>query len=170
MQNAIEYMKRGELVPDETVLNMVGERLHCLQCSGGFLLDGFPRTVAQAKALDQLLENHDLQLTAVFDYELPIEKIIARISGRRTCSNCKVAYHLTDRPPTIAGLCDNCGGKLFQRDDDRPEAVKARMDVYQSATKPLINFYQRRKLLVTISAEGLPEETYQRTLQATQTL
>lgn len=168
MQNALDYMKRGELVPDETVLNMVGERLRCLQCSGGFLLDGFPRTVAQAKALEQLLESQDIQLTAVFNYDLPINQIVSRISGRRTCSSCKAVYHLSSRPPKTADLCDLCGGKLFQREDDRAEAVKIRMEAYQNSTKPLVNFYQRRKLLVTISAEGSPEEIYERTLQAAQ--
>jgi adenylate kinase len=163
MQNALDYMKRGELVPDETVLNMVGERLRCLNCSGGFLLDGFPRTVAQAKALEQLLESHDIELSAVFDFELPIEQIVARISGRRTCADCKAVYHITSRPPKVADVCDQCGGKLFQREDDRPEAVKVRMEAYHHSTKPLIDFYQQRGLLITIAAEGTPEEIYKRT-------
>jgi adenylate kinase len=168
MQNALDYMKRGELVPDETVLNMVGERLRCLQCSGGFLLDGFPRTVAQAKALEQLLDNHGIKLTAVLNYDLPIEQIVARISGRRTCANCKAVYHLASKPPKAADLCDNCGGKLFQREDDRPEAVKVRMEAYENSTRPLIQFYKSRKLLRTIPAEGAPEEIYQRTFQTAQ--
>jgi adenylate kinase len=168
MQNALDYMKRGELVPDETVLNMVGERLRCLQCAGGFLLDGFPRTVAQAKALEQLLDNHGIKLTAVLNYDLPIEKIVARISGRRTCANCKTVYHLASKPPKIADLCDNCGGKLFQREDDRPEAVKVRMEAYENSTRPLIQFYKSRKLLMTIPAEGTPEEIYQRTFRNAQ--
>jgi adenylate kinase len=170
MQNALEYMRRGELVPDETVLNLVGERLRCLQCSGGFLLDGFPRTVAQAKALEQLLDNHGIKLSAVFNYELPIKRIVARISGRRTCANCKAVYHLESRPPKAAGLCDNCGGQLFQREDDRPEAVKVRMEAYEKSTRPLIEFYQQRSLLLTIPAEGSPEEIYQRTLRAAQAI
>ena len=166
MQNALVYMKRGDLVPDETVLDMVGERLRCLNCSGGFLLDGFPRTVAQAKALEKLLESQDIRLTAVFDYELPIEQIVARISGRRTCAKCKAVYHVATRPPKVADVCDQCGGKLLQREDDRPEAVKVRMEAYQKSTKPLIDFYQQRGLLVTIAADGSPEEIYQRTLKA----
>ncbi len=163
IQNALDYMKRGELVPDETVLNMVGERLRCLSCSGGFLLDGFPRTVAQAKALEQLLENHGIKLTAAFNYELPVETIVSRIAGRRTCSNCKAVYHLTTHPPKIADTCDHCGGKLFQREDDRPEAVKVRMEAYHTSTRPLIDFYQKRGLLMNIEAEGTPEAIYQRT-------
>lgn len=163
MESALVHMKRGDLVPDETVLDMVGERLCCLNCSGGFLLDGFPRTVAQAKALEQLLESQDIKLTAVFDYELPIEQIVARLSGRRTCAGCKAVYHVTTRPPKVAGVCDHCGGELIQREDDRPESVKVRMEAYQSSTRPLIDFYQQRGLLVTISADGSPEEIYKRT-------
>jgi len=166
MKNALDYMRRGDLVPDETVLNMVGERLKCLNCSGGFLLDGFPRTVAQAKALEQLLESHGVKLTSVFNYDLPIEKIVARISGRRTCASCKAVYHVATRPPKIADTCDQCGDKLLQREDDRPEAVKVRMEAYENSTRPLIEFYQQRGLLITIEAEGSPEEIYQRTWRA----
>jgi len=169
MQNALDYMKRGELVPDETVLNMVGERLRCLSCTGGFLLDGFPRTVAQAMALEQLLESNGIELTAVFDYELPLEQIVARLSGRRTCTLCKTVYHVASRPPKVAGICDQCGGKLFQREDDRSEAVKMRMEAYQTATEPLIDFYQQRNLLVSIAADGTPEEIYQRTRRSLRT-
>ncbi len=163
MQSALEFMRRGDLVPDQTVLDMIRERLRCLNCSGGFLLDGFPRTVAQAKVLETLLEDHHVQLTAVFNYELPLDKIIARIAGRRTCSVCKVVYHLDTLPPRVAGLCDRCGGKLVLREDDRPEAVEVRMAAYQAAARPLINFYLQRHLLVNISAEGTPEEIYKRT-------
>lgn len=163
MQNALDYMKRGDLVPDETVLNLVGERLKCLSCSGGFLLDGFPRTVAQAMALEQLLESHQIKLSVVFNYEMAIEQIVDRISGRRTCADCKTVYHVTTRPPKIADVCDRCGGKLFQREDDRSESVKVRMTAYQELTQPLIDFYEKRNLLVTIPAIGTPEEIYQRT-------
>jgi len=163
MRNALDYMKRGDLVPDETVLNMVSERLRCLSCSGGFLLDGFPRTVAQAKALDQLLESHDIPLSVVINYDMPIEQIVARISGRRTCTKCKSVYHVANRPPQVAGVCDHCGGQLVQREDDRPESVKVRMEAYQKSTRPLIQFYQERELLVSISAEGSPEEVFDRT-------
>jgi adenylate kinase len=163
MESALVYMKRGDLVPDETVLDMVSERLRCLNCSGGFLLDGFPRTVAQAKALEKLMESQDIRLSAVFDYELPIEQIVARLSGRRTCAKCKAVYHVATRLPKVAGVCDHCGGKLIQREDDRPESVKVRMAAYQKSTKPLIEFYQQRGLLVTVAADGSPEEIYQRT-------
>ena len=166
MRNALDYMKRGDLVPDETVLNLVGERLHCLNCSGGFLLDGFPRTVAQAKALEQLLESHSIRLSAVFNYVLPPEEIAFRISGRRTCPDCKTVYHLTTRPSKFGDRCDLCGAKLFQREDDRPEAAKVRMEAHQKSAAPLIEFYRQRELLVTIPTEGTPEQICQRTLLA----
>jgi len=165
MAGALECMKRGDLVPDGTVLDLIGERLRCLNCSGGFLLDGFPRTAAQAKALEKLLESQDLRLSAVFDYELPIDQTVARLSGRRTCAGCNAVYHVASRPPRVAGICDHCGGKLFQREDDRPESVKVRMEAYQKSTRPLIDFYQQRGLLVTIAADGSPEEIYKRTRQ-----
>jgi adenylate kinase len=165
MQSALVFMKRGDLVPDGTVLDMISERLRCLNCSGGFLLDGFPRTVAQAKALEQLLKSQDIQLTVVFDYELPLEQIITRLSGRRTCAGCQAVYHVATRPPNVAGVCDHCGGKLLQRDDDRPESIKVRMEAYQKSTKPLIDFYKQLGLLVTIAADGSSEEIYERTRQ-----
>jgi adenylate kinase len=166
MQEALDYMKRGALVPDETVLGMIRERMNCLKCPGGFLLDGFPRTVAQAEALELLLKQAGVQLTGVFNYDLPIEKIVARISGRRTCAGCKAVYHIANMPSKVDGVCDKCGGKLFQREDDRPESVKVRMAAYEKSTRPLIEFYQKRGLLVTISAEGTPQEVDLRTRAA----
>ena len=124
---ALDYMRRGELVPDATVLDMVRERLGCLKCETGFLLDGFPRTVAQAEALDRLLQAERLGLNAVLSYELPIDTIVARLGGRRTCANCKAVYHLTARPSQVDGVCDHCGGKLYQREDVRPESILVRM-------------------------------------------
>jgi adenylate kinase len=166
MDHALDFMRRGDLVPDETVLDLVGERLRCLHCGGGFLLDGFPRTVAQAGALEELLQPEELALTAVINYELPLEEVVARISGRRTCSNCKAVYHVASRPPRVEGVCDNCGGKLFQREDDRPESVRVRMEAYEKNTRPLIHFYRQRGLLVPIVAGGTPEETFRRTMVA----
>lgn len=170
MQNALECLKRGETVPDETVLNLVGERLHCLQCSGGFMLDGFPRTVAQAKALDQLLDSHEIHLSGVFNYTLSVEKLVIRTSGRRTCTHCHAAYHITDKPSKTADECDLCGGKLFQREDDRPEAVKIRLEAYEKSSRPLLDYYRQRGVLINIPADGTPEEIYHRTILATQLL
>ena len=165
---ALEYMRRGDLVPDETVLAMVAERVGCLRCEGGFLLDGFPRTVAQAEALEKLLAGERLKLDAVLSYELPLEQVVARLSGRRTCPNCKAVFHVEARPPKVAGICDHCGGKLYQREDDRPESIRVRMEAYERSTAPLADFFRRRKLLVSISAEGSPEEIFKRGLDALQ--
>jgi len=166
MHHALGFMRRGELVPDEIVLTLVSERTRCLQCRGGFLLDGFPRTIAQAEALEKLLKTQKVSLTAVLNYELPREEIISRISGRRTCSNCKAVYHVASRPPRAEGVCDKCGGKLFQREDDRPESVSVRLEAYEKSTRPLIQFYQERGLLVPIIAGGTPDETFQRSMVA----
>ncbi len=161
---SLEYMRRGALVPDETVLALVTERLGCLRCEGGFLLDGFPRTVAQAEALEKLLAQERLQLDAVLSYELPLEQVVARLSGRRTCPGCKAVFHVDARPPKTEGVCDHCGGQLYQREDDRPESIRVRMEAYEKSTSPLADFYRRRNLLLPISAEGSPEEIFERTL------
>jgi len=165
---ALQFMRRGDLVPDETVLSLVSERVKCLKCDGGFLLDGFPRTVAQAEALESLLTKHRIPLDAVVSYDLRIDRIVARLSGRRTCSTCKAVFHVEALPPKIPGICDHCGGGLYQREDDRPESVRVRMQAYETSTAPLADFYQRRGLLRSISAEGTPEEICQRTLEALQ--
>jgi adenylate kinase len=162
---ALDYMVRGELAPDQTVVDLVRERRECLRWPGGFLLDGFPRTVAQAEALAGMLEEMDLQLDGVIDLVLPIEEIVSRLSGRRTCANCKSVFHVTSRPPKVSGVCDNCRGPLIQRDDDRPEAVRVRMAAYQRSTAPLVDYYRKQGLLVEVDAHGSPEEIVQRTLK-----
>ena len=163
LKQALEAMRKGELVSDQTVLAIVEERIACLRCGGGFLLDGFPRTVIQAEALTALLAKKNVKLDAVLSYELPIDTIVARLSGRRTCEQCKAVYHVQTKPPKAEGVCDACGGKLVQRDDDRPESVKVRMAAYESSTAPLADYYRRQKLLVSVPAEGSPEAIYQRT-------
>jgi formate dehydrogenase gamma subunit len=165
MESALSFMARGELVPDETVLDVICERVGCLSCGGGFLLDGFPRTVAQAEALEKLLKAEDLPLTAVIDYELPIDKIVERLAGRRVCSSCKGVFHVTDKLPAPE-VCPKCGGSLLQREDDRPEAIRVRMEAYHRSTEPLIEYYRQRGLLVTISAEGIAPEILRRTVAA----
>lgn len=164
MKAALDYMRRGALVPDATVWDMVRERGGCLRCGGGFLLDGFPRTLAQAELLMVLMKNEGLALTAVLNYELPVSEIVARLGGRRTCEKCKAVYHLTERPPKVAGICDRCGGALFQREDDRPESIKVRLEAYDRSTAPLINFYKSLGLLLPIAATGSPESICERTL------
>jgi len=168
MTAALEFMKRGDLVPDSTVLDIVRERVACLRCENGFLLDGFPRTVAQADALQTILANEKIKLDAVVNYELPIDEIVARISGRRTCTKCKAVFHVTAMPPKQAGICDKCGGQLTQREDDRPEAVRVRMEVYEKSTAPLAEFYQKRGLLMPVAATGSPEEIVTRALKILQ--
>jgi adenylate kinase len=130
------------------------------------LLDGFPRTIAQAQTLDALLAEQGMSLDAIVDYELPTEEIVARLSGRRTCPRCKAVYHVTTRPPVAAGVCDQCGGALVQRDDDRPESVRVRMQTYQASTRPLTEYYGRTGKLATIQASGTPPEILERTLAA----
>jgi len=165
LTSALHCMRRGELVSDETVLALIAERVGCLKCEGGFLLDGFPRTVAQAEALEALLSKNRLQLDAVISYDLPIEKIVSRLSGRRTCPQCKAVFHIEALPPKVEGVCDHCGAKLYQREDDRPESVRVRMQAYETSTAPLAEFYKVRGLLRSVSAEGIPEEICARTLQ-----
>jgi adenylate kinase len=166
MQAAQAFMRRGELVPDETVWEMVHERVACLRCGGGFILDGFPRTLMQAESLKSLLEREHLQLAAVVNYELSIEEIVSRLSGRRTCKGCKSVFHVTERPPKAEGRCDHCDGELFQREDDRPESIKIRMEAYSRSTAPLIEFYQNLGLLLSVKATGSPEEICAKTIAA----
>lgn len=166
LSTALDLMSQGALVPDKTVLDMVRERVRCLKCPGGFLLDGFPRTVPQAEAMDEMLRFEKIPINAVLNYELPLEKVIARLSGRRTCSNCKAVFHVQNRPTKKEGICDQCGGALFQRDDDRPEAIRVRMEAYGKSTAPLTEYYQKTGLLVTIPAEGTPQEILERSFKA----
>jgi len=168
LTSALQFMRRGELVPDQTVLDLVAERVGCLKCEGGFLLDGFPRTVTQANALEALLARNHIRLDAVINYELPIDQIVARLSGRRTCPECKAVFHVQARPPRVEGICDHCGAKLYQREDDRPESIRVRMEAYEKSTVPLAEFYRTRGLLRSISAEGEPKEILERTLEALQ--
>jgi adenylate kinase len=166
LNQALEAMRRGELVSDAMVLDLVSERLRCLECQGGFLLDGFPRTTSQAEALERLLSDQDLQLDAVLDYQLPASELVPRLAGRRTCVNCQAVFHLTARPPARPGICDHCGGELFQREDDRPEAIQVRLETYDRSTAPLEDFYRQRNLLVEIPCQGNPEAIFERTLTA----
>jgi len=164
MRAALDFMRRGELVPDTTVWEMVRERRQCiLQCSG-FILDGFPRTLAQAGLLRKLMEEESLSLSAVVNYELPVEEIVRRLSGRRTCSQCKSVFHVTERPPKTENVCDRCGGTLYQREDDVPQSISVRLEAYHSSTAPLIQFYNDLGVLVRVDAQGSPDEILARTL------
>jgi len=166
MKSALDCMRRGDLVPDSTVLDMVRERTACLRCGGGFILDGFPRTLEQAEALAELLASEKLPLTAVVNYELPESEIVARLGGRLTCEKCKAVFHAVERPPKVSGVCDLCHGKLFQREDDRPESIRIRLEAYDRLTFPLIQFYKKAGLLLTVAATGAPNEICAKTLTA----
>jgi adenylate kinase len=158
MKAATGYMRSGALVLGSTAWEMVRERSGCLHCSGGFILDGFPRTLSQAESLKQLMQDVGLSLTAVVNYDLPATEIVDRLSGRRTCEQCRTVFHVTERPPKAEGVCDRCGGKLFQREDDRPESIKVRLEAYEQSTAPLVAFYQNLGLLVQVDASGAPDK------------
>jgi adenylate kinase len=163
---ALEFMRKGDLVPDDTVVNLVRERIENLKSPNGFLLDGFPRTAAQAGALEDMMKKNNIKLDAVLSYEMPIDQIVARLGGRRTCAKCKAVYHITGRPSKKEGICDVCGGELIIREDDRPEAIRVRMEVYAKSTAPLIEYYKKAGLLVEIDANGNAETVFQRTMKA----
>lgn len=166
MAEAFTQMCHGGLVSDETVLALLRERSPCLRCRGGFLLDGFPRTVPQAEALDTMLAEQGLSLDGVVYYDLPHEKLFARVEGRRICAVCKAVYHLDSCPPAHPGVCNHCDTTLVQREDDRPEAVKIRQAVYEKSTAPLLDYYRARNLLTAIPADGTPDEIFGLTLRA----
>lgn len=143
---AKEYMDAGRLVPDEVIIGIIGERLQEPDCAKGFILDGVPRTIAQAEAL----EKAGITFDAVVAIEIPDEKIIERMGGRRVCESCGASYHIVNIPPKKEGVCDVCGGKLMQRKDDDPETVKSRLAVYHKETEPLKDFYEARGILKTV--------------------
>lgn len=166
MASAQEQMARGDLVSDGTVIDLIRERRRCLHCHGGFMLDGFPRTLAQAHAIDALLAAEKVALDAVISFELPLSDVIARLSGRRVCPACRAVFHIVSNPPKREDGCDQCGYALVQREDDRPEAIKVRLGAYHAATFPLAEHYQARKLLIRVDARGAPTDVFARTLDA----
>jgi len=163
---AKKYMDEGRLVPDEVVIGMVEERLRQPDCSKGFILDGFPRTIEQAEALDSELEKLGLKLDAVLNLEVGDEEVVKRIALRRTCRSCGAVFHLIFNPPRREGVCDRCGGELYQRDDDREEVVRNRLKVYRQQTKPLLEFYRRRGLLRDVNGERSIEDVFKEILAA----
>ncbi len=152
-KKAKEYMDRGALVPDEIVIGIMRERLAREDCRRGFLLDGFPRTVNQADALGQTLQELGITLDGVVNLEVSEVELVRRLTGRRVCPKCGANYHVMFNPPRTEGRCDNCGTDLIQRDDDREETVRRRLEVYRNQTQPLINYYQERGLLKTVNGE-----------------
>ncbi|HET9481268.1 MAG TPA: adenylate kinase [Candidatus Polarisedimenticolia bacterium] len=153
-QEAEGYMKAGELVPDEVVLEMVDEELDRASCRAGAVFDGFPRTVEQARGLERLLAGREATLELVLVIEVPEEEIVRRLSGRRVCQNCEKLYHIEFGPPRVEGRCDACGGDLVQRPDDRPETVRRRLAVYREETQPVIDFYERETPVPVTEIDG----------------
>ena len=147
---AKEYMDKGELVPDEIVVGVVKERLMQPDLEGGYLLDGFPRTVAQAEALDAALLAMGTPATGVINVDVNQDELIDRLTGRRVCKSCGSTYHVKFNPPKVRSVCDKCGGELYQRSDDTVETVKQRLDVYRNQTAPLIDFYTNQGILYTV--------------------
>lgn len=157
-KKAKEYMDRGELVPDEIVIGIVKERISQDDCKNGFVLDGFPRTVAQAEALDAVLQEMGMKIDHVFNVEVSEDEVVRRLTGRRTCKSCGAVYHVEFNPPKEQGACDSCGSELYQRDDDREETVRNRMRVYQEKTAPLIDYYSGKGVLRNIMGEAPVEK------------
>jgi adenylate kinase len=166
MAEAMRYMRHGDLVPDSTVWELVREQSASLRSREGFLLDGFPRTLPQAEHLKQFMDEEKLSLSAVVDYEMPKSEIIFRLSGRRICQKCRAVFHVTWRPPKAEGVCDDCGGRLYQREDDNPASIAIRLEAYRHSTAPLILFYKGLGLLTPVDAVGSAEEVYARTMAA----
>ncbi|CAM5363755.1 Adenylate kinase OS=Streptomyces tendae OX=1932 GN=adk PE=3 SV=1 [Streptomyces tendae] len=164
---AKSYMDAGNLVPDEVTIAMAKDRMEQPDAEGGFLLDGFPRNVSQAEALDELLETEDMKLDAVLDLEAPEDEVVKRIAGRRVCRNDSAhVFHVTYTPPKKEGVCDVCGGELYQRDDDSEETVRKRLEVYHTQTEPIIDYYKSQGLVATIAATGPVDEVTRRALEA----
>uniref|UniRef100_A0A7J2TJK1 Adenylate kinase n=1 Tax=Archaeoglobus fulgidus TaxID=2234 RepID=A0A7J2TJK1_ARCFL len=149
-KKAREYMAQGKLVPDEIVIGIVKERLSQKDCEKGFILDGFPRTLAQAEALDKIMSEMGRKIDAVINVNVPEEEVVRRIVYRRTCRNCGAIYHLIYNPPKKEGICDKCGGELYQREDDKEETVRERYRVYKKNTEPLIEYYRKKGILFDV--------------------
>ncbi len=163
---ARRYMDQGTLVPDDLVIKLIEERLGDPDAAKGFILDGFPRTLAQAEALRAMLERNHLAIDEVLALVVPDQDIIKRISGRRTCKNCSAMYHTIFDPPRNVGLCNKCNGELYQRDDDAEDTVKMRLEVYDTQTRPLLSYYQDRGLLKRIEGVGSLDDVRRRMMAA----
>jgi adenylate kinase len=161
-RKAKEYMHRGDLVPDEVIIEVIGERVQQDEASDGFILDGFPRTVPQAEALDEEMEDLRRRITAAILIEVPEEEIIRRLSGRRTCEAEGHIFHVDFDPPEDEGTCDIDGSKLIIRDDDKPEVVRHRLEQYREKTEPLIDYYEDRGILARVDGARPPEEVGER--------
>ncbi len=160
-KKAKEYMERGELVPDEIVIGIVKERIKKPDCEKGFLLDGFPRTINQAEALDDMLKELGKKIDAVIYIDVPEDEVVKRISYRRSCRKCGAVYNLIYSPPKEDNKCDKCGGELYQRDDDKEEVVRQRFKVYMENTAPLIEYYEKRGILYRVDGTKSIDDVWQ---------
>ncbi len=167
-REAKRYMDSGELVPDELIVKMMEKRITQDDCKNGFILDGFPRTVAQAEAFEKMLQEHGLKLDHVILIDVPKEEIILRLTGRRICPKCGAVYHIRYNPPKSEGVCDKCKTPLIQRDDDKEDVVKNRLAVYEKSTKPLVEYYEGKGKLVRIDGVGSIDEIFGRIKQILQ--
>jgi adenylate kinase len=165
-REARTYMDRGALVPDAVIIGLVRERLQASDCARGYVLDGFPRTLAQAEALEQTLAELRLNLDHVLCLEVPSEELVVRIAGRRTCRRCGAMFHVQFSPTKRDGVCDVCGGETYQRDDDREDTVRRRLSVYAEQTAPLVRFYEGRGLLRRVVGTGEIPEIFSRMVQS----
>jgi adenylate kinase len=159
-KKAKTYMDQGKLVPDDLIITLIKERINADDCSDGYIFDGFPRTVAQAEALDSLLKSLATELDAVVSIEVPEDEVVKRLSGRRTCKNCGALYHILYTPPAKEGICDKCGGSLFQRSDDNEATIRQRLSVYREQTAPLIAYYTKQDLVKAIPGVGDPQAIF----------
>lgn len=157
---ASSYINKGLLVPDEVTINMVKDRLTWEDCKNGYLLDGFPRTVAQAEALEAFLNSRDEKIDTALLIDVPMEFILERMTGRRVCGSCGASYHVKFNPTKVEGICDVCGSEVVQRKDDREDTVRERLDVYERQTQPLIDFYKEKNLLSTVDGTKAINEVF----------
>ena len=165
-RRAQKYMERGDLVPDEVTIAMVTDRLADDDTQAGFLLDGFQRNLPQAETLKKMLATWDTKLDVVLELVVDDDEVVRRLSGRRGCRRCGRIWHVVFDPPVIPGICDDCGGELFQRDDDREETIRHRLEVYQQQTTPLVSFYADEGTLLGLDATGPVDEITERALNA----
>lgn len=165
-KEASAFINKGELVPDGVIIKLVAERLREEDCNEGFILDGFPRTIAQAESLAMILKEMRSALDCVLSVRVPRDVVIERLSGRRTCKGCGALYHLAFDPPKNKGICDRCQGVLFQREDDREETIGERLRVYEEQTAPLADYYRREGLLREVEGVGSPDDIHEAVLAA----